>query len=95
VLVEALVAELAVERFDEGIVDRFTGSDEVELDIIRVRPRIEPAAREFGSVVDDDLIRERPRRSDPIEDPGNALPREPVIDFDRETPDKLSFYFLS
>jgi hypothetical protein len=38
VLVEALVSELAVERFDEGIVDRFSGSDEMELDAIAGTP---------------------------------------------------------
>jgi hypothetical protein len=32
-----------------------------------------PRLVKFGSVVEDDLLRERPRRSDPIEDPGNAL----------------------
>ncbi len=72
VLVEALVAELAVERFDEGIFSTgLPGSDEMELDAVLVRPRIEHAAREFGSVVDDELFREWPRRGDPIEDPGN------------------------
>src|SRR5215468_206446 len=85
VLVEALVTELAVERFDEGIVDRFTGSDEMQLNAILGRPRVERAAGKFGSVVDDDLLREWSHGSDPIEDPGNTLTREPVIDFDRQT----------
>src|SRR5262249_56004223 len=75
VLVEALVTELAVERFDEGIVDRFTGSDEMQLNAILVRPRVERAAGKFGAVVCDDLLREWSHVSDPTQAPPTPPPR--------------------
>ena len=46
--VEAFLAEAAVEGFNEGIVDRLAGTDELQLDAATIRPRVERPARELG-----------------------------------------------
>ena len=48
VRVEAFCPEFAVERFDEGIVGRFSRSREVECDAALVRPQIQ--SRDTNSV---------------------------------------------
>lgn len=51
VRVETFVAQTAVEAFDERILHRFAGPNELEPDLVRVRPRIHGAADEFTAVV--------------------------------------------
>lgn len=65
--VEALIAQPAVERLDEGVLDRAPGTDEVESDASSVRPGMEMAPREFGSVVERHDARLTALRDDTIE----------------------------
>jgi len=43
--VQALVPEPAVERLDEGVLDRLARADKVELDAVRVRQDVRGAGR--------------------------------------------------
>jgi len=56
VRVQALGPELAVERFDEGVVGRFAWSTEVERHVFHVGPQVELLADEFRAVVDTDRL---------------------------------------
>lgn len=56
-LVEAFIATLAVEALDEGVLHRLTGSDEAELDVTPMRPRINGATAELGAVIAEDRLR--------------------------------------
>src|SRR5688572_28476261 len=50
--VQTFGSELAVERFDEGIVSRLAWPTEVECYAFHVRPQVEILAHELGTVVD-------------------------------------------
>lgn len=52
VLVQALIPEPAVEAFDVGVLDRFPWLDEVQLDAVIRRPRIERDAPKLAAVVE-------------------------------------------
>ena len=54
VLVQTLVAKLAVEAFDVRVLVRFAGPDEGKLDGTSIRPFVEHLAIEFRAVVDGD-----------------------------------------
>src|SRR6184192_2790837 len=58
VLVEALVAKLAVEAFDVGILDWLAGADEVQLHPDPVGPGVEGLPGELWAVVHHDELRE-------------------------------------
>ncbi len=45
-LVQALIAQLAVEAFDEAVLHRMARANEVEGDVVRGRPLIESQAHE-------------------------------------------------
>ena len=49
--VEALVAEVAVEALDMGVVDRLAGADEVEFHARAAGPSVDGLADELGAVV--------------------------------------------
>ena len=55
--IQAFRSELAVERFDEGIVGRLAWSAEVQRHAFHVRPEIELLADELRTVVDTDRLR--------------------------------------
>ena len=50
--VQALVAEAAVERLDEGVVGRLAGSREVERDAVSVGPPVKGLRNELRAIVD-------------------------------------------
>src|SRR5215471_939132 len=54
---EALLPKPAIERLDQGIVPGFTGSAEVEVDLVPVGPVIQGARGELGPIVDGDRRR--------------------------------------
>ena len=56
-LVEAFIAQLAVERFDEGILDRLAGCDEAQLHATLVRPAQHRLAGQLRAVVGRDPSR--------------------------------------
>lgn len=57
VLVEVFIPAPSIEAFDVGVLDRFAGTDEVELDAFLVRPGIKRLAGELGTVV---IVRDWP-----------------------------------
>ena len=52
--VETLVAQAAVERFDVGVIRRFSGPREIELQAAIERPRFEGFRHELRAVIDGD-----------------------------------------
>ena len=68
VLIETLVSELPVERFDVGVLNRFPWIDEVELDVVSVGPFIQGFAGELRPVVTDDHLGQRSFFLDPVQD---------------------------
>lgn len=74
VLVQARVAQPAVERFDERVVDGFPGTTELELHAVLMRPGIERLAAELGPVVDGDALWEPARGAQPLEQGDDARP---------------------
>ena len=67
VLVEALVAEPAVEAFDKGVLDRLPGRDVVPSNAAFLLPPQDGVGRELGAVVADDHQRLPAGRNDGIE----------------------------
>ena len=55
--VQALRAELAIERLDERVIGRFARPREVKHDVLLVGPKIEIAGDELGPLVDTDRLR--------------------------------------
>ena len=55
--VEALLAKPAIERLDVGVVGRFAGAGEVELDLVEIGSLVEQPAGEFRAIVDPDASR--------------------------------------
>ncbi len=85
-LEDDFLAELAVERFDEGVVRRLSRAGEVEGHAMEVGPEVEVAGDELGALVDPDRLREPDFGADPIErrdDVAGAV-AEPRIDRRRE-----------
>jgi len=56
VLVEAFVAEAAIEALDEGVLDRPARLDEVEMDVVLVGREVEGPTGELGAVGSDQAI---------------------------------------
>src|SRR5260221_3676763 len=54
--VQTFGSELAVERFDEGVVGRFSWPAEVERHALHVGPEIELLADELRAIVDADCL---------------------------------------
>ncbi len=83
VLVETFIPELPVERFDEGVLDRLTGLDEVEPNAVAPGPFVERLADHLGTVVEDDLQGQPAGLRQPLEDPHNADTGQRRIHLDR------------
>ena len=84
--VQAFAAELAVERLDEGIVCRLSGSREVEGDTVRVGPEIEIAGDELAALVDANGLGVTDLSADPFQSPHDVFGTiaEPGINNRRE-----------
>ena len=57
-LVQALIAELAVKAFDVGILIRFSRSNERQVYVRVIRPHVEHLAFELRAVIDGDGLRQ-------------------------------------
>jgi hypothetical protein len=57
VLIEALIAELAIEALDVGVLDWLAWTDERQSDVLPVRPGVERLALELGAVIHGDRLR--------------------------------------
>jgi hypothetical protein len=64
--VQAFRPQLAVERFDEGIVGRLSGPTEVQRDAMGVRPKVQITRDELRSLIDADRTRIARLRADPF-----------------------------
>ena len=76
VLVEALVADLAVETLDVRVLGGFTRSDKVETDAMPVGPLVQCLAAEFGTIVDQQRNRRPVTGNEPIEDSADTQARQ-------------------
>lgn len=65
--VQALAAQLAVKRLDEGIVRRLSGSAEVERHVIGIGPEVEIAGNELRSLDNPDDLRVADPAADPVQ----------------------------
>src|SRR5688572_13386643 len=81
-LVQALVAEPAVEALDVGVLDRLAGPDEVQLDAALVCPGVQHLAGELGTVVADDAFGQAAYLRDRGEDLRHAETAEGGVDLD-------------
>ena len=98
VQVQALISEFPIEAFDEGILGRLAGLDEMQLDATALAPKEHLLAGELGAIVANDHPRQSTALSEFIEttcdlqagdrhvhDLGHALAR--VVVHDVEDPD--------
>src|SRR5216684_543901 len=72
-LVQQLVAQPAVEAFDEAVLLRFAGRDVVPADTDRIRPAQDRVRGQLGAVVADDGVR------------ASATPANDIVEFPRHT----------
>ena len=83
VLVEALVAQAAVEALDEGVLHRLARRDEAQAYAALVGPLVQRPARHLRPVVHDDLLRLGASAGDhPVQHPRHALARDRGVDLD-------------
>ena len=69
VFVEAFIAELAVEAFDESVLGRLAGFDEVKAHAVAPGPFVERLANHLRAVVQDDLQGQPTGLGEPLEHP--------------------------
>ncbi len=82
VLVQALVAEAAVETLNVGILIRLAGLDEVQPNAVGVSPRVERSADELGPIVRDQDCRRPARLDESLEDLDDPPPADGGVHFD-------------
>jgi hypothetical protein len=76
VCVQAFRPELAIERFDKGIVDGLARAGEVQGDTTLVGPEIEVARNELSPLINPDCLGEPELPADVFEDLDNISPAE-------------------
>ena len=81
---KTLVAEVAIERLDVGILSRLPGLDEIQLHAVRVRPLLERYRNEFRPVIDAKALRKSVKPNQFIEDSDDAGRGQRRVDLDRE-----------
>lgn len=64
--IQALAAELAVERLDECVVGGLAWSGKVECNVTLIGPEIEIARHELAALVDPDCLREANLAANPF-----------------------------
>ncbi len=84
VLVEAFVTKTTIERFDERVLRRLSGLDEMQPNFAIACPARHGDAREFCSVVHHDGLRIPSNRTDRIKDASNSTAAKRRIDLDRK-----------
>jgi hypothetical protein len=77
VVVETLVAKLAVEALDVAVLGGLSGTDEVKLHAPTMGPGVENSAGELRTVVADDELRGAPGRDEILEHSGDTNPSQP------------------
>ena len=79
-LVQALVAELAVEALHVRVLRRFPGLYQTQRHAVAVGPAIERITGELGTLIRAQHPRQTAERADPIEHPCHVLARYAVVD---------------
>src|SRR5580700_6624173 len=85
VLVQALVAELAVEGFDVGVLVGLAGADEGQLDVALIRPGIEDLAFELRAMINGDGSGQASRVGQPLEHRFDSGAGDRGVDFESHT----------
>jgi hypothetical protein len=78
-LVEALLADASIERFDVGIVRRRAWPTKRQFDPTLMRPSVERLRRELGTVVHLEHLGQPPLGRKPLQDRHDPLPGERTI----------------
>ena len=84
ILVQALVAQFAVEALDEAVLDRVSRPAAIGPDASGVGPLVEREAHEFGAVVDDDRGRRAARGPERLEGRCDPIRPEARIEGERQ-----------
>src|SRR5581483_3913582 len=82
VLVQALLAEFAVERFDIAVLHRTTRGDEMQRDFVLVCPLIQRLRGKLRSVIDDDPLRQPALQPQPFQHTNHAQRRQRGVHLD-------------
>ncbi len=89
-LVETLLAQPALERFHEGVLNRLARLDELQPHAGSICPFIHHPAAELGAVVGLDHRRRRARLAQPLQHPGYRHAGKRCVHLDRQAfPDSL------
>ncbi len=81
-IVQALVAEFAVEALDVGVLRRFAGCDQLQIDSSAIGPSVHRTAGELRPLVGANRPGGSPELRDLVEHVRNVAARDPVIDRD-------------
>lgn len=84
-LVQALVAQPAVEALDVAVLHRLAWLDEVEQHAVRMCPLIRCLTRELAAIIADDALWQPAGVREPIQHARDAFARERGIDLNRRT----------
>lgn len=83
-LVQALIPQSTVERFDVGVLVRLAGLDQPQRDPATMRPVQHGAADELWAVVGADDRGRTPLGTDTVEDPNQVIATDRVLGHDRD-----------
>jgi len=83
-LVETLLPERPIKRFDERIICGLSRTAEVELNAVEVSSPVERLRDEFRSVVDTDGLRCAAQRDDLLQAGNDIISRQPLTGSNRE-----------
>jgi hypothetical protein len=83
VLVQAFLAVSAVETLDVGVLGRFAGIDEIQLDAVIIGPSVKRPPAQFRAVIDDQDIGISPLTGHALQHIDDPLARQRKIHFDR------------
>jgi hypothetical protein len=79
---EAFVGKPPVEALDEGVLDGFPGTNEQELDVLPMRPRVKRAARELRAVIAHDGVRAAPLAHQSVQHLDHPCARKVTVHLD-------------
>src|SRR5262245_51925503 len=78
-VVKALVAELAVETLDIGVLRRFARGDQLQVDAFAIGPAIHRAASELRSLIGTNGLRQSAKLCDAIQHARHVLAGDPEV----------------
>jgi len=84
-LVEAVIAEGAIEALDEGVLHRFARLDMMESNAGALSPEVEGFAGELRAIVHGDDLRKTTRESQALENGNDGGPADGGVDMDGQT----------